>query len=63
MTNTNPQNPETRGSSSTAWVVAAVVALVAIIAVVFMVTNQNSGADPAEVARAQDLGHVCEAVK
>ena len=58
MTNTNPQTPrsDNGGSNTTAWVIAAVVALVAILGVVFMVTNQTPGADPAEVARAQDLG-------
>lgn len=66
MSNTDPQNPQAplqenhttdnRGANTTAWVVAAVVALVAILGVVFMVTNQTPGADPAEVARAQDLG-------
>lgn len=65
MSYTDPQNPQplqdnrttdNRGANTTAWVVAAVVALVAILGVVFMVTNQTPGADPAEVARAQDLG-------
>ena len=66
MTYTDPQEPhaplqenhttDNRGSNTTAWVVAAVVALVAIAGVVFMVTNQTPTNDPAEIARAQDLG-------
>ncbi|MDP1739258.1 MAG: hypothetical protein Q8L23_17675 [Caulobacter sp.] len=65
MTEANPQTPsplqdnrstDNRGANTTAWVVAAVVALVAIIAVTFMVTSQPDMNDPAEIARAQDLG-------
>lgn len=58
MTNSDPQTPApvTRGSNGIAWLAAGAVALAAIVAVAVMVTNQQSDVDPAEVARAQDLG-------